>query len=214
VFLIREDSERIIKLIFIMELEHYRFMRIVYMKLKCNIFLTGILGLLVLYVCIFTSIALSPWFSWSKYALSDLGHSAKSIVAPIFNLGLVAGGFLIYQYSISILKHSKMITYYFLALSAFLLMLIGVFDEVYGILHFIVSVAFFITALSATLIYAYERKSKVAVVAFIIGICSWTIYGLKVFEIGISVPEILSAFAVTSWIIEDVYLQSKLLRLE
>ena len=184
------------------------------MRLRCSIFLTGILGLLVLYVCIFTSIALSPWFSWSKNALSDLGHSVKSIVAPIFNLGLVIGGFLIYQYSISILKHSKMIMYYFLALSAFLLILIGVFDEVYGVLHFIVSVAFFVTALSATLIYAYERKSKVAVVAFIIGACSWAIYGLKVFEIGISVPEILSVFAVTSWIVEDMYLQFKFLKLE
>ena len=197
-----------------MEPEHYGLMRIVYMRLKCSIFLTGILGLLVLYVCIFTSIALSPWFSWSKNALSDLGHSVKSIVAPIFNLGLVIGGFLIYQYSISILKHSKMITYYFLALSAFLLILIGVFDEVYGVLHFIVSVAFFVTALSATLIYAYERKSEVAVVAFIIGVCSWAIYGLKFFEIGISVPEILSVFAVTSWIVEDMYLQFKFLKLE
>ena len=62
---------------------------------------------------------------------------------------------------------------------------------------------FFITALLATLVY--EKKSKVAIIAFIIGACSWTVYGLRIFEIGVSVLEIPSAFAVTSWIVEDMY---------
>ncbi|RLG72060.1 MAG: hypothetical protein DRO08_03810, partial [Thermoprotei archaeon] len=96
------------------------------MNLKRSTFLTGITGLLIPYVCTFTSIALSPWFSWSKNALSDLGRSMESNVAPIFNLGLVIGGILIYQYSISLSNYSKMLTHYFLAFSAFLLVLIGV----------------------------------------------------------------------------------------
>jgi len=184
------------------------------MNLKHKAFFASVLGLLIPYVCIFTSIALSPWFSWSKNALSDLGHSVKSDVAPIFNLGLVIGGILIYQYSISLTNYSKMLTHYFLALSAFLLVLIGVFDEIYGLIHFIVSSAFFITVLLTTLIYVYEKKSKIAIAAFIIGVCSWAVYGLRVFEIGVFVPEILSAFAVTSWIVEDMYLQFKLLNLD
>jgi len=184
------------------------------MNLKHKAFFAGILGLLIPYVCIFTSIALSPWFSWSKNALSDLGHSVKSNVAPVFNLGLVIGGILIYQYSTSLSNYSKMLTHYFLAFSALLLVLIGVFDEVYGLIHFIVSLAFFITVLLTTLVYVYEKRSKIAIIAFIIGVCSWVVYGLRVFEIGVSVPEILSAFAVTSWVVEDMYLQFKSFKLE
>jgi len=46
----------------------------------------GIVGPIVSYVLIAVSILLSPWFSWQRNALSDLGHSTKSNVSPIFNL--------------------------------------------------------------------------------------------------------------------------------
>jgi hypothetical membrane protein len=38
---------------------------------------------------------LSGWFNPLTNALSDLGHATRSPVAPIFNLGLSLGGFLL-----------------------------------------------------------------------------------------------------------------------
>ena len=64
------------------------------MNFKIKIVLVGILGLSIVYTCLAVSIALSPWFSWLRNALSDLDHSVKSNVVTIFNLGLVLGGFL------------------------------------------------------------------------------------------------------------------------
>ena len=57
--------------------------------------LFGVVGPLVAYFFIGLSIILSPWFSWSTDALSDLGHSVKSDVASLYNFGLLLAGFLL-----------------------------------------------------------------------------------------------------------------------
>ena len=56
--------------------------------------LFGVVGPLVAYFFIVVSIGLSPWFSWSSNALSDLGHSVDSDVASLYNFGLLLAGFL------------------------------------------------------------------------------------------------------------------------
>ena len=66
--------------------------------------LFGFLGLLAVYLSIGISILFSPWFSWQRNALSDLGHAVKSGVAPIFNLGLLFGGFLIIIYVLMVFR--------------------------------------------------------------------------------------------------------------
>ena len=55
----------------------------------------GILAFMIPLLSITLSIILSPWFSFFKNALSDLGHSTQSNVAPLFNLGLCSGGILL-----------------------------------------------------------------------------------------------------------------------
>jgi hypothetical membrane protein len=42
----------------------------------CALF--GMIGPPMAHVSIGVSIALSPWFSWERNALSDLGHAVKS----------------------------------------------------------------------------------------------------------------------------------------
>jgi len=176
------------------------------MNFKTKIVLVGILGLSIIYTCLAISIALSPWFSWLRNALSDLGHSVKSNVAAIFNLGLVLGGFLIAQYAILLLlKVRRMFTYYFLAFSGFCLQLIGVFDEVYGVIHFIVSLTFFLTIMIATAFYVFEGRSKVASISLLVEVGSWFVYFLSFLKIGIAVPELISVVAATIWITKDMY---------
>jgi hypothetical membrane protein len=163
--------------------------------------LLGILGPLIAYISIGASIALSPRFSWEKSPLSDLGHAVKSEAAPIFNLGLLLAGFLITVYAITVFKRHAKYTSVFLVMSALSLQLVATFDEVYGSLHVAVSVLFFLSLGAASLTYAVERRSYLAVAAFIVGLISWALYGMKMYSIGVAVPEVISSVMAVLWII-------------
>jgi hypothetical membrane protein len=162
--------------------------------------LLGLLGPLVAFLFIIVSIFLVPWFSWESNALSDLGQSVSSEVAPIFNFGILLGGFLITIYSITIFRKYNKYTSYFLALSGLCLQLVGTFDEVYGWLHTQVSILFFASIGIASIVYYFEKHSIVALLALVIGVISWITYGLNIYDAGIAVPEIISAGAIAVWV--------------
>jgi len=164
----------------------------------CALF--GVIGPLLAFVSIGVSIALSPWFSWERDALSDLGHAVESGVAPIFNFGLLLTGFFLTIYAVKVLKVPARWTGYSLVLSAFTLQSIAVFDEVYGLLHLVVSILFFVSLGVTSLFYAVERKSYSAVAAFAIGLISWILYWTEFYSAGIVVPETMSSVAVLFWI--------------
>ena len=163
--------------------------------------LFGIVGPLVAYISIGVSIVFSPWFSWGKNALSDLGHSVNSQVAPIFNLGLLLAGFLIVVYAISAFRKHAKYTSIFLVASGFMLQLVATFDEAYGSLHFVISLLFFVSIGFSSIVYALEKKSYLAASMFIISFSSWILYGLKTYSAGVAVPEMISSVAVVLWII-------------
>ncbi|MCS7120544.1 MAG: DUF998 domain-containing protein [Nitrososphaerota archaeon] len=174
------------------------------MKIKPPLIL-GILGPLVAYIFIWVSISSSPWFSWYKNALSDLGHAGRSSSAPFFNFGLALSGFINIIYACTVFRRHAKYTSYCLAFSAFMLQLVSVFDEIYGFIHFIVSVCFFISAAISCLVYAVEKRSFFALIAFVIGLSSWVLYWLGIYKAGVAVPEIISAIAVTSCIFLSVW---------
>jgi len=161
--------------------------------------LFGVVGPLIACISIGVSILLSPWFSWERNALSDLGHAVKSEVAPIFNLGLLLAGFLIIVYTVTIFGKHARYTGICLVVSSILLQLVATFDEVYNYLHGAVSIFFFISIGITSVVYAYERRSYLAAIAFIIGLGSWILYGLKIYSVGVAVPEIISSVAVILW---------------
>ena len=168
-----------------------------------NYALFGVVGPLVAYVSIGVSIAFSPWFNWEKDALSDLGHAVKSEVAPIYNFGLLLTGFLIMIYAVKVLRDYARWTSYSMIISAFVLQLVAAFDEIYGLLHYVVSFLFFVLLGSTSIVYAVERKSSLAVIAFIIGLLSWVFYWARIYSAGVAVPEAISSVAVLSWIISS-----------
>ncbi len=163
--------------------------------------LLGIAGPLTAYALIAASIALSPWFSWERNALSDLGHATRSQAAPIFNFGLFLAGFLLIVYSIkSFAKHAKYAGAC-LIVASLLLQLIAAFNETYGSLHFVVSVLFFVALLVGSLVYAYECRSLLGVASFVIGFASWAAYfAFGVYRVGIAVPETASSAAAMLWV--------------
>jgi len=176
-----------------------------------KISLLGAIGVLIAYIAIGFSIMFSPWFSWHHSALSDLGHSLKSPVAPVFNFGLQTAGLLVLVYAIAIFRKHAKYTSYFLIFSAFLLQLIGTFDEVYGFLHLVVSVLFFISISFTSICYTIEKKSYQGVLSFTIIVLSWMLYGLKIYHAGIAVPETISSLAVAFLLVSSsvkIYLKN------
>ena len=167
--------------------------------------LLGLLGPLTGILSIIICIILVPWFSWGSNALSDLGHSVESDVAPIFNFGLLLSGFMTILYSIiSFRKHAKY-TSYFLVFVGLSLQLVGTFDEIYGWLHTQVSILFFTAIGFASIVYFIEKRSVIALLAFILSLIAWITYGLKIYNAGIAVPETVSAIAVAIWVMLSAF---------
>lgn len=163
--------------------------------------LFGVVGPLVAYFFVVLSIMLSPWFSWRSNALSDLGHSVKSDVAPLFNFGLLLAGLFVVVYSVTTFRNHARYTSYCLFISALMLQLVATFDEVYGVFHVIVSVLFFVSLGFASIVYAVERKSIPALAAFMIGLGSWILYFAELYSAGIAVPETISSVAAIPWVV-------------
>ncbi|WFO76004.1 DUF998 domain-containing protein [Desulfurococcaceae archaeon MEX13E-LK6-19] len=167
---------------------------------------TGLLGPLSAFMSISIAIAYSPWFSWSRNALSDLGHSTRSGVAPIFNFGLTLAGVLIIIYCVTHLYRKTVSSWFIMTMSGFFLILIAVFDEVYGKLHFIVSLLFFLTGTLGSLVFYLEKKNPLAITGFFISACVWIFYYYipKIVDVGISVgisvPEFISSIAISAWL--------------
>jgi hypothetical membrane protein len=170
------------------------------MKARDYYALLGLAGPVVAYIFIGVAIAQSPWFRWDGNALSDLGHSSWSSVAPVFNFGLLFTGFLIVAYALLSLRHSARWTSLALAVAAFSLQLVGAFNEVYGVLHYAVSILFFVSMGVASLVYAAERRSYLGVAAFAIGLAAWVLYWLDIYSSGVAVPEAVSTLAVMPWV--------------
>ena len=82
-----------------------------------------------------------------------------------------------------------------------MLQLVATFNEVYGFIHFAVSVLFFVLIGVSSIVYAIERKSYLASSMFIINFGSWILYGMRIYQTGIAVPETISSVAVVFWII-------------
>lgn len=155
----------------------------------------GIVGPAVSYVSLAVSILLSPWFSWQRNALSDLGHSTRSSVSPIFNMGLLLGGFLMIIYVNTIFRKYAKYTSICLSISAFSLQLVATFNEIYGSLHFAVSVLFFLSIGLSSIVYIAEKRLYIGILPFTIGLISWISYG-RLYTSGIAVPETVSSLAV------------------
>lgn len=170
---------------------------------KRNLALLGIIGPFTAIIFIAASIVLFPEFSWASNALSDLGHSTRSSVAPLFNFGLLFSGFCMMLFSVTSFRNHAKYTSYMLVAAGLALQLVATFDEVYGSLHFIVSVLFFAALGFASLTYYIEKKSVLALAALVVGLVSWTSYGLEIYSAGIAVPETISSMATVTWVMLD-----------
>lgn len=176
--------------------------------------LIGFVGPLVALVCIIIAIVLSPWFTWSDNALSDLGNYNNGMAAAVvFNAGLIITGIMMMYFTVTGFKELKdwptRIALMILMVSIGFMVSIGIFSENFGQLHFIVSVGFFAPFPFAMWIVAvawlrFRRLRLFCLISFLLPFISlymWTAYfGGTLPWTGVAIPEIVTAFTAIGWI--------------
>ncbi|MEM0140375.1 MAG: DUF998 domain-containing protein [Ferroplasma sp.] len=150
---------------------------------------SGISAIVLIWIIIFLSAYLNPWFGITHNALSDLG-GGNSILnnhpAPaypyIYNAGLMITGVLIAIFAISAISFSsnKIINagYSFFIISALFLALIGIYHEgTYP--HDFVSIWFFILSSISYFVIAFGivlKIKKIGAAMIIVNLLSWILY--------------------------------------
>jgi len=169
--------------------------------------LCGAAALVVALSLIFLAISLSPWFSWSANALSDLGVGEA---AWVFNSGLMAGGILTMVFAAGLFVTLKgralgRVGSVFLFFDAVALFGIGLFSEAAGDIHSYFSVAFFVLfpislfLLGAGAVMAGSKKfGSFTIVDGILAALPWA-FGWD----GVAIPEAISALVASIWIIAE-----------
>jgi len=151
-------------------------------------------------VLIGLSALLSEKFSLYSNALSDLGHAAYSNVAWVFNLGLSLGGLLMAVFAIKYVSALNKAISYLTLIAGYVLILIAVYDESYGRLHFWVSVVFFVLILLLVLVYASLLKSTkmliTALALVVVNVILWASHFAVRTPPGAAIPELVSIFTV------------------
>jgi len=158
-----------------------------------------------------------PAFSWVNNALSDLGVVA-GVTAPVFNLGLLTAGLLCFFFAVT-----GLFSYFksgvvgklgvgFFVVAAVWLMAIGVFNESFWPIHFIVAVLFFVTLPVALLVLTValylRREVKLAVftlISSIVAAVPWVLYVIVFYVPNVAIPEAISSLIGSIWIVTLSY---------
>ncbi len=170
--------------------------------------LTGLFGIIApvfTLALIFVSIALSPWFSWHDNALSDMGVSATS---NLFNGTLLLGGVLHFVFVIGFLRwqglRSRLAKIAAVALiaGAIGLLLIGVFTENAGRIHYYVSALYFLATPLAYGLFGSDMLRHSEKLMGLLTLAAGIVAFLMIAAVPhkrIAVPEILAALTMGMW---------------
>ena len=191
--------------------------------------LVGFFAPLIALGAIFIAIMMSPLFTWENNALSDLGHYTRTdlgpnqfIVAIIFNTGLILTALLMLYFVVTFYRPLQdlptKIGLLIFGVSCVFLVLIGIFSENAGQIHFWVSVGFFMTFPFAmwTIAISWFRFPELrwfSIPSFILPFLSLYIWPAHFLEIlpwtGKALPEIITALSAIGWIWIINFLQYK-----
>jgi hypothetical membrane protein len=161
--------------------------------------------------CVFLAVGSSSRFSWTENALSDLGVQGP-VTAAIFNTGLVLGGvlFALFTVGLSIYVGKNLVgkaASALLFVASVSLIAIGLFNESFGYVHYLVSVAFFVSLpLSlAVFVAAFwrEGKSRLSLFTLALAVVAGLVWGLELtvqFVPGVAIPETISGVAGAVWV--------------
>lgn len=159
-------------------------------------------SILAPYIAIILAIIRAPWFNIWANALSDLGKMKHICSAPIFNSGLALGGYLL-GLATALSQGIRAVNRLILCVAGFTLILIGVLNESYGYIHFIVSLAFFLTIIAYLTSYGYIYVSMPAFIIAIIDVIIWMLHFAYYLPPGAAIPEILSSISFVPFFLRE-----------
>ena len=167
----------------------------------------GLLSLVVAYSSIALSISVSPWFSWVENALSDLGARCPS--GPIFNLGLMSSSVLALVFAIGLKRLHRgvlgAVSVMLYILSTISLFMVGLFPETAGIIHYYVSVAFFVfvaltlIAFGICSLISHPRSITIGIMMLLLAVLA-TVVWLFPWK-GVAIPELISSLTISTWVV-------------
>ena len=174
---------------------------------------TGIIAPILAFTCILAAIASYSQFSWTNNALSDLGV-IPGITGSLFNFGIYTCGFLALIFTLFSLSQFIPNNWLgktgvgFFAAATIALISIGVFNENFSPIHYLVSVAFFtllpIGMFLITGALAFNHQKKMALLTLLGGVAAaapWILYFAVRFVSGVAIPEFVSGLVAAIWII-------------
>lgn len=167
--------------------------------------IAGILIALIFFSSLYYMINLVDWFDWKRNALSDLGNSVKSSVAAQFNFTLLLVGLLMILLGLNYIRRSSKVSWILFAISGFFFQMVATFDEVYGQLHFLVSVGIFASLGLTILVDSIEFRSKAMLGIFILYALIWSLYFFIKTSTGIltkaAIPEVSSVILFMAYFV-------------
>lgn len=138
------------------------------------------------------AILLNPWFSFLRNAMSDLGNPGNGPFYWVFNYTLIAGGALFAAYFALVFSKVRPRTSLLMAVTSLFLVLVGVFHEGVGRIHFYVSVLYFVNGMAGLAAYWGERRSLYGLAGLYTSMGLFGLYYAGLLGTGVSVPEVVS----------------------
>jgi Predicted membrane protein len=152
---------------------------------------------------IILNILISPWFSWYKNALSDLGVHQYGFIfnSAIFTEGIING-----LYFFFLGKNSRQ--RYLIVIGSFSLSLVGVFNEDFHLLHLIFALIYFILMPIYIILNSSYTENLNKFFNIIIGTASLFVIIVGILSsfrlilriLGLGVYEMLEAGLISMWI--------------
>lgn len=171
--------------------------------------LCGIFGHLLGFIFIFLAILASPWFTWTGYALSNLGDLTRTS-APLFNGGLLLGGVISVFFVAGFGARAKarlLGTIGTVSLTASALGVIGVsiFPMNFLLPHAISAVTIFLCNSIALFVFGvlftlHSSTRLLGMVSFVLCFVSIFVWFLP-WGAGIAIPEFIAVLAMYVWIV-------------
>ncbi len=178
---------------------------------------SGIVAVVVTMGSILLSTGLSPSFSWTANALSNLGVAQTAAGTPLtvvaFNGGLIVGGLVGVLFAValanSIPSAGGSLVGLTFGIALALMGLVGVFPQTHP-LHFPVAVGFYLFISLALWVDAlvslragWRRRAGLGFALGGVNLLGWLVWGLtgSVRRPGLALPEIVGALAFSVWVV-------------
>lgn len=157
---------------------------------------------------VFTAVSRAPWFNWPTNALSDLGVGPT---APVFNYGLIAAGAIAVAFAVGVGRYiiggrAGVACSGALLWACSSLVLIGLFPEDAGRVHYLVSVSFFVSLpvsmllLALVLLLQDRRANRPSVLlTVVLALVAGAVWALP--HDGVAIPEIVSSVCGSGWFV-------------